>query len=386
MIINNKELSTYRLFISLNVVVVLLAITTVLSLLMPESGIERVGNIIILSTILLSFLFYGKFKFTPLRGLLFFFCFILYISRPGIFSIGVPLVPLIGLFLTTKQHNFDLFKKEFMKRAKIISIVFFFLVYLMLYWYSFSAREGSANQVSIVAIYFIVLNMIFFREPFIITVLFAFVLSSLFTPGLVSYGETPTFGVPNTHQGNRSAVFLLLFLFTIKNIKGIYAFFIKKKYFVWFILSIIPITIFVFSIVSDFLQRDKMMDVFSDPRFEWFIPMFQLIINEGFTSFFNNGSDMLYTLGDGRRNPHNSFLYLLLEQYWLGLFKILIFISSIFALPLSTFLAITFRASLDIFLLLGAQDIFIVVLISEFYNFKFKKQYNLIGLKNQAKL
>ncbi len=139
------------------------------------------------------------------------------------------------------------------------------------------------------------------------------------------------------------------------------------------------------SITSDFMQRGKMLDVYSDPRFQWFMPLIQLLINEGFTSFFDNGGDLLYTLGDGRKNPHNSFFYLLLGQYWIGLFKILLFIFSVFIIPVSAWLAIAGRASFDIFFLLGPLDIILVILASEFYNFRFKKRYYLPLLTNKEK-
>ncbi len=383
MVLSNKEASTYKLFIALNVIVILFAVTLLLSLWKPGSGVERVGNVISLLLILLSFLFYGKFKFTPVRGFLFSISIALYVARPGIFTIGVPLVPLLGLFLSTKKHNFDLFKRVYMKSAKKISVATFLVVYLILYLSKLKFGGGTANLVSILAIYIIALNLIFFREAFISTVLVAVVFSVLFTPGPVSYGESPTFGVPNTHQGNRSAVFLLLFLFSIKHIKYLYSVVIKKKYFVWFSLALIPFFILMVLIISDFMQRGKMANIYSDPRFQWFMPMIKLLVNEGFISFFDNGSEMLRTLGDGRRNPHNSFFYLLLEQYWLGLFKILIFFFSVFIIPVSAWLAIAGRASFDIFFLLGPQDIILVVLFSEFYNFRFKKGYYLPLLSNR---
>lgn len=385
MVLNNREASTYKLFIALNFVVVLFASTLLLSLWMPGSGVERVGNVIMFLVILFSFLFYGKYKLTPVRVSLFLFCIFLYISRPGIFTFGVPLVPLIGLFLSLKKHNFDLFKSMFFKSAKKISIATFIVVYLILYVSKLEFGGGTGNLVSIVAIYIIALNLIFFREAFISTVLLAVVLSILFTPGPVSYGESPIFGIPNTHQGNRSAVFLLLFLFSIKNIKYLYAIVIKKRYIVWFIIALVPFSVLMVSLISDFMQRGKMVDIYSDPRFQWFGPMIQLIMNEGLTSFFNNGSELLQTLGDGRRNPHNSFFYLLLEQYWLGLLKILMFVFTIFIIPVSAWLAIAGRASFDIFFLLGPQDIILVVLFSEFYNFRLKKRYNLPRLRNQGK-
>ena len=167
--------------------------------------------------------------------------------------------------------------------------------------------------------------------------------------------------------------------------KYFYKIVIKKKYFAWFVFALIPFSLLTLSLISDFFNRGKMTDIYSDPRFQWFIPMLQLLLNEGFISFFNNGTEMLYDLGDGRRNPHNSFFYLLLEQYWLGLFKILMFIWSIFLIPLSAWLAIAGRSSFDIFFLLGPQDIILVVLISEFYNFRFKRVYISTYLRNKEK-
>ncbi len=385
MVLHNKEVSTYKLFISLNIIVIMFAIWLLLIAWRPGVGFTFGGNIVLLVLILLSFFFYGSFKFTPVRVFLFLFCILLYLVRPGTFNIGVPLVPLIGLFLSTKKHNFNLFKRMFIKSAKKVSITSFLVVYFILYMSKLEFGGNSDNLVSIVAIYIIALNFIFFREAFAFTVLLAVVLSILFTPGPVSVGESPTFGIPNTHHGNRSAIFLLLFLFSKKNIKYWHTIVIKKKYFVWFILTLIPFIILMVSITSDFMQRGKMLDVYSDPRFQWFMPLIQLLINEGFTSFFDNGGDLLYTLGDGRKNPHNSFFYLLLGQYWIGLFKILLFIFSVFIIPVSAWLAIAGRASFDIFFLLGPLDIILVILASEFYNFRFKKRYYLPLLTNKEK-
>ena len=382
MVLNNGETSTYKLFIALNVTVVIFAITLLLSLWMPESGIERVGNVILLLLILFSFFFYGKYKFTPIRGFLFLFSILLYVSWPGSFTIGAPLVPLIGLFLSTKKHNFDLFRRVFMKKAKKVSAVSFLLVYFILYLAKLKFGGNTDNLVSIVGVYIIALNIIYFRESFTITVLLVVVLSVLFTPGVVSHGEFPTFGVPNTHHGNRSAVFLLLFLLSKKNIKYLYRAIIKKKYFLRFLLALIPFIILMVSITSDFMQRGKMLDVYSDPRFQWFMPLIQLLINEGFISFFDNGSDLLYSIGDGRTNPHNSFFYLLLAQYWVGLLKIVIFIFSIFIIPVSAWFAIAGRASFDIFLLLGPQDIILVILFSNYYNLRVKKKYIITANNN----
>ena len=262
-----------------------------------------------------------------------------------------------------------------MKKAKKLSAATFLVVYLILYVSKNYFGGNTDNLVSILAIYIIALNLIFFRESFITTVLLAVVLSSLFTPGPVSYGETPTFGVPNTHQGNRSAVFLLFFLFSKNHINKIYNVVIKKKYFFWRILSLVPFSILLVVLVIDFMARDNMSNVMLDPRFQWFIPMIQLIINEGFSSFFNNGSELLETLGDGRRNPHNSFFYLLLEQYWIGLLKILLFLFSMVIVPFGAWLAIAGRASFDIFFLLGPLDIFLVFMVSEFFKNKFKRGY-----------
>jgi hypothetical protein len=376
MTINKHENSTFKLFIALNIFVIAVAFTKTLAY-NPDSILPTIGNYVLIFFILISFFLFGKYRFTEKRILFFLFCLLLYIIKPGIFTFGVPLIPLIGIFLTLKKHDFELFKKMFIRRAKIISLITFAIIYLILFISKLYFGGGTANLVSITAIYIIVLNMIFFRVAFSSTVILAVLLSSLFTPGLGSYGETPTLSIPNTHQGNRSAVFLLLFLISLKHLKYFYSIIIKKKYFTLFIFSIIPLTILLLSMLNDFMQRVKMSDIFSDPRFQWFMPMFQLLINEGPISFFNNGSEILSNLGDGRRNPHNSFFYLLLEQYWLGLFKIIIFLASIFTIPFSAWLAIAGRASFDIFFLLGPQDIILVILFSEFYNFRFKRSYNL---------
>ncbi len=385
MLLHKKETSTFKLFISLNIMVIFFAITLLFNLWLPETNSQRIGNIVLLLTILVSFFIYGKIKITTVRFGLFFFSIFLYLIWPGVFAIGVPLVPLLGLFLSTKKHDFQSFREIYIKKAKIVSIITFLIVYLILYISKLNFGGGTANLVSILALYVIAINMIFFRTAFASTVLISFFLSILFTPGPASYGETPTFGVPNTHQGNRSAVFLLLFLFSMKNIQYFCKVIIKKKYFVWFVFALIPLTILTLSLVSDFLNRGKMVDIFSDPRFQWFMPMLKLLLNEGLISFFNNGSDMLNDLGDGRRNPHNSFFYLLLEQYWLGLLKIFIYFYSIFIIPISAWFAIAGRASFDIFLLLGPQDIILIVLILEFYKFRYKHRHKIISPTNKAK-
>ena len=374
MILNSREASTYKLFIALNIAVVLFTFFVCVAEWKPDHSYDRLGNVIILLSVLVSFFLYGKYSITPIRLLFFIFCTLIYIVKPGMFSIGVPLVPLLGLFLMPKNHNFNLFSKTFKKRAKTLSAISFLIVYCILYISKLKFGGNTDNVVSIVAIYIIALNMIFFRESFTSTVLLAVVLSILFTPGLVSSGESPTFGVPNTHQGNRSAVFLLLFLFSKKHIIYLYSFVMKKRYFVWCTLALIPFIILMVSIISDFMLRGKMLDIYSDPRFQWFGPLLKLLFNEGPTAFFNNGAEMLSSLGNepNQKNPHNSFFYLLLAQYWLGLFKVLLFIFSILIIPISAWFAITGRALFDPFLLLGPIDIVLVVMVSVLFSAKFK--------------
>lgn len=381
MIMNSREASTYKLFIALNIAVVLFTFFVCVSYWKPNYGYERLGNVLILLLVLVSFFLYGKYSFSPIRVLIFLFSIFLYILKPGMFTIGVPLVPLLGLFLIPKNHNFNLFSKTFKKRAKKLSAIYFLVVYFILYIAKLNFGGNTDNYVSIVAIYVIALNIIFFREAFSFTVLLAVVLSLLFTPGppSIQFNEVSIFGVPNVHQGNRSAVFLLLFLFNIKFIKYIYHVIIKKKYFIWFILALIPFTIFIESIIRDFLMRFERVDVYSDPRFQWFEALFDLFFYEGPTAFFNNGSQLLSDLGNesNQQNPHNSFFYLLLAQYWLGLVKILFFIFSILIIPISAWFAIAGRAMFDPFLLLGPIDIILVVMVSVLYNSRFGKKHNI---------
>ena len=374
MLVNNTESSTYKLFIALNIVVIVFTIGLFVDAWMPVAGFQFLANVILLALILLAFFFYGKFRFTPVRVFLFLLLLLLYLLRPGLLNIGVPIVPLIGLFLSIKKHNFILFKNLYLKKARIVSIASIAGVYFILYISKIYFGGNSDNLISIVALYVIALNILFFREAFFTTVIFAFVLSTLLTPA--NLDTHPILGIIHTHGGNRSGAFLLLFLLSMNNIKNLYSLFIKKKYFAWFIFALFPVVILILNIFNGFMARGNMLDVYTDPRFQWFMPLLQLLINEGLISFFDNGSDLLYELGDGRRNPHNSFFYLLLEQYWVGLFKILLFIFSIFVIPFSAWLAIAGRASFDIFFLLGPVDIIFVILLSNFSKLRVKKIYN----------
>ncbi|MFT6908438.1 MAG: hypothetical protein ACJAS1_005139 [Oleiphilaceae bacterium] len=119
-----------------------------------------------------------------------------------------------------------------------------------------------------------------------------------------------------------------------------------------------------------FLHRPKNADIGADPRFVWFYPMAELLFGRGVIPFFEEGADLLYVLGDGRTNPHNSFFYLLLTEYWVGLIKILVYIFSISIIPVSAWTAIGGRAFFDIFFLLGPLGILFMVFVRVYFQEK----------------
>ena len=75
MLLHKKETSTFKLFISLNIMVIFFAITLLFNLWLPDTNSQRIGNIVLLLTILVSFFIYGKIKITTVRFGLFFLAY-----------------------------------------------------------------------------------------------------------------------------------------------------------------------------------------------------------------------------------------------------------------------------------------------------------------------
>lgn len=322
-----------------------------------------IGNLIILVIIVLGFLAYGRFSLTRLALLITALAIIGYLVAPGDFTVGVPLLPFVGLFLIPNHYNINVLREKYGKLAKRISLINVILIYIICYVATIYFGLRLINNMSVLYLYLIMINLLFFREPFFITVLLAVILCTLFTPGSASTQSVSLLGFTTTGQGNRSAIFLILFLLNKKYITKVFSLFMKKKLFV--IMSVL--TCFAlygtYIFVYWFLQRPKILYLYSDPRFLWFYPMLELLMNEGILKFFEQGSYLLSILGDGRTNPHNSFIYLLLAEYWVGLLKVVVYMLSILIIPVSAWLAIFGRAFLDIFFLLGPLGIIFMSMV-----------------------
>lgn len=70
---------------------------------------------------------------------------------------------------------------------------------------------------------------------------------------------------------------------------------------------------------------------------------------------------------------HNSFLTLVVRDSYLGIFKILLWTSQIFFLPVGFFIGVSARAYFDTFLLGGVNDILTYAMIGSFLRVKCKK-------------
>jgi hypothetical protein len=75
---------------------------------------------------------------------------------------------------------------------------------------------------------------------------------------------------------------------------------------------------------------------------------------------------------NGFYDLHNSFLTVIVRDSYLGLFKVLLWVSQIFFLPIGFFIGITSRAYYDTFLLGGVNDILLYSLIGSSYSRLFK--------------
>jgi hypothetical protein len=103
-------------------------------------------------------------------------------------------------------------------------------------------------------------------------------------------------------------------------------------------------------------------------------------IDEFFSKFdfFNlsyknwNFSDVPETL-DGFYDLHNSFFTIIVRDSYLGLFKILLWVSQILFMPFGMFTGISMRAYYDTFLLGGVNDILVYSLIGQNFRKYFQK-------------
>lgn len=265
----------------------------------------------------------------------FIFCFssIIYFFLPGPLKIFVPLIPLVGLFFTQPR-----FSEKFFHKHKIKIILFSLSIITLvnyIFYLSYSDGQNSVNIQSQYFLFLIFLNIIYFNKPVEICVFacvtYAFILN------------------PNGF-GNRSSLFLLLFL-----INGSTVNFLVSKFFetpnVKKIMPVFLLAAFFTVLSFSILLHPTIFKIYEDERFIIWIDIYK---NFGFFKY-NEFMDINYF---NKTNPHNSFLYVIMFESMVGIIKVLLFLVSIFYIPLTVWLPIFLRASFDSFFLVGPLSIY----------------------------
>ena len=358
----SKVNDTYKLFIILQFVIV----ASMLHIILLSAGMfQTAGNILVTLVIVFAFMVYGRVSLIKSALFITLIAFYVYLLRPGNFTIGVPLLPFVGLFLIPKRYSIEEIRIKYGKNAKFISLLSVIIIYISGYLAKNYFGINITNNLSILFLQLIIVNLIIFREPFISIVVLSVLLSMFYSPGTTS--NTFAFSLPMTHQGNRSAIFLILFLFNKEYILKLLYLLKKRKYFIKIIIFIVLSLIATFVFLDHFLSLPKNVAISTEPRLAWFYPMAELLFNNGLVAFFEEGAELLYNLGEGRSNPHNSFFYMLLTEFWVGFIKIIIYVLSLFIIPMSAWAAIGGRASFDIFFLLGPLGMLFMTLVRVYF-------------------
>jgi hypothetical protein len=322
-----------------------------------------IGSLYDLSTISLTFsllliiggfLVFGRFSISPIFSLIFITATILYLIEPGLLKPGVSLIPFIGFFLLPISPEIQL--KEGAKIAKILSLVSIFSIHTIgLIGYKYFDLN-FINYQSQLYLYVILINVLIFKEPFVLSVLLAFILPAFFSPGLI---------------GNRSAFFLLFFLLNRNYINSLINALNDKKRFLLNFAGFIAVVLLIYKLISWLINHPKFEGDYEEPRFIWFALILESIQKNGLPEFIKNGINII----DGTVNPHNSFIWLLFNEAYVGLLKILLFLISIFILPFSSWSAIFGRVNLDSFFFVGPLGILYCSMLRVFYRNEFRLRF-----------
>lgn len=310
-----------------------------------------------LSTVGISLLIGAKLRLSIFFVFIFCFSSITYFFLPGPLKIFVPLIPIVGLLFTQPS-----FSEEFFLKHKKKLIFFSLSIITLVNYIFFFGYDDGRNFVNIQSQYFIfliLLNIIYFNKPLAICIFacvtYAFILN------------------PN-YYGNRSSLFLLLFLLNERTINFTFLKFSEtlngKKNVHVFLLAA-----FFVGLSISILSHPSAFKIFENERLDIWIGIYKdfrfLEYNELVNiSYFN------------KLNPHNSFLYVLMYEGMIGIIKIMLFLISIFYIPLVVWLPIFLRASFDSFFLVGPLSIyFFLYLRTCIYNSQ-KKSKLLSKIKN----
>jgi hypothetical protein len=270
---------------------------------------------------------------SPALGLIIgFTSFLLVIYSPSTYMIAA-LTPLVGFFFSGKR------KYLFLNNDRIRYYLFYCIsfIYIISIIIGFDKSTASHNQLSIFVALAFVAETLYFGRPsrlYIILILISFFIF-----------------------GNRSSIFLM-------------AAFIKNKYALIFFLFVatvfLSITLDLVDVPSSLLfffdEGGFFYRSFSEPR--------AVYLNEFVESFniFNLSNnrwifDQVPQTSSGFYDLHNSFLTIIVRDSYLGIFKVLLWILSVFYVPWVVFLAVTLRAFNDTFLFGGVTDIVLCALI-----------------------
>lgn len=260
------------------------------------------------------------------------------------------LFPLIGFLFSG-----EIIKSEEHGKIYRYSIYFSILVFYLLFYVLPESGTASHNYLSILMVYALVAEITFFGKPtrlYIPLILLSFFL-----------------------LGNRSAIFLLLpFMkskFSIILFCGVTAIF----------LAITLGQLDAFGALQFLFQEGGILNrSYKETRGDYIEEFLA-----GF-DFFNLNYDKwnfasIPETSSGFYDLHNSFLTIIVRDSYLGLFKVFLWISQIFFLPIGFFMGLTFRAYYDTFLLGGVNDILLYSLIGSSYHRFFKRVIMII--KNQ---
>ena len=281
----------------------------------------------------------SRVLFYKLNAFLLAIALICYFVYLGPLKPFVPVLPFLGLFF--KKHLF-LLSDYLTKQFNIISCLnIFFINFLS--WIGFWQRDlNLINLQSIFYLHMILVNILFSKRLIILPTLCAVLNAFFLNPGLL---------------GNRSSLFLLFFI-----LPNLIDFFKKQNFSIKKIIIYGFVFLFLVKAISDLIFHPKFLNEdYYEPRLDYLNEILLLIQEKGYINAIKKISDEF-----GVFNPHNSFAYLFIYEGPVGLYKSIIFLFSIFVIPVYIWTAIFLRASFDSFLLVGNFGIIYFYFINHF--------------------
>lgn len=317
-------------------------------------GETFLGNAVAFTLILFALGLSGRVVINVETASIFFVATMLYFLEPGPLFPLVALIPLLGLFFDQDPVSDDCFKN--IKHLVIGISLMTIITVNTVFYIGYLNGENFVNIQSEFFLYILLLNVFFLKTPLNVCVAICVFLCFVINP----------------HSGgNRSSLFLLIFLLNRQNFmllankqnftflqKYSWDFSLRSYFFkITFLLLLLVIAISLFF-------HPTMTAPFQDNRLEiWsqlFIDIYSLDYDELRTIYFEE-----------EINPHNSFIFSMLFEGYVGFMKSLIFLLSIFFIPVYVWAAIFLRSTFDSFFLVGPLGIFFFAYVRMFMFKKF---------------